>query len=76
MGVITQVGRKDNKAMGRSIARSVGHTSKGKDIISSAEVRPCRGEQRKEIMAHAFFDARDAHREKQRASIATACLPD
>jgi hypothetical protein len=44
--VITPVGRKDNEAMGRSIARSAGRTSNGKDIMSLAEVQPCHGEQR------------------------------
>jgi hypothetical protein len=46
VGVITPAGRKDNEAMGRSIARSAGRTSKGKDIMSLAEVRSCHSEQR------------------------------
>jgi hypothetical protein len=44
VGVITPVGCKDNEAMGRSIARSAGRTSKGKDFMSLAEVQPCHGE--------------------------------
>jgi hypothetical protein len=44
--VITPAGRKDNEAMDRSIARSAGRTSKGKDIMSLAEVWSCHGEQR------------------------------
>jgi hypothetical protein len=44
--VITPAGRKDTEAMGRSIARSVRCTSKGKDVMSLAELWPCHGEQR------------------------------
>jgi hypothetical protein len=44
--VITPAGRKENEAMGRSIARSAGCTRKGKDFMSLAEVWPCHGEQR------------------------------
>jgi hypothetical protein len=32
--------------MGGSVAQLAGRTSKGKDVMSLAEVRPCHGEQR------------------------------